>query len=309
MGTLLVPDARDRHDAHGYPEADEEYKILLRSLDPGDVKWEFSLVSGYFKQADDETDDMKFEYIREDFGRKKLWSDIRACLEKINAEAAESVRYKVLFLARHGQGWHNIASAKYLAQEWHDKWRFLGDDGAITWGPDPKLTDLGVEQARDNGRAWSHQLQMGAPIPSLHYVSPLERSCHTLHETWQGVEIGRPIVSELVRETNGLHLCHKRSCKDDIAKRNPSFRFEPGFTDRDELFEAFERREHYHEQFLRANMFLQQLFERHPHDHFVSITSHAGMIRAFISVIGHRKFTVPTGGMVPVVVRAERKYR
>ncbi|MCC3263300.1 hypothetical protein LLE87_34580, partial [Paenibacillus polymyxa] len=84
-----------------------------------------------------------------------------------------------------------------------------------------------------------------------------------------------------------------------------SFTFEDNFTEKDQLFDSFQRREEYYEQFLRANRFLQNLFDTFK-DEYVSITSHAGMIRAFITVVGHRKFTVPTGGMVPVVVKGTR---
>lgn len=306
MSTLLTADARDWHDAHGYPEADVVYaEALEKQKNCGGFSWTFELVDGFFKQSDDETDDMAFEYTKQDFGRKMTWEEIRSKVHELNAKSNENTCYKVLFLARHGQGWHNIASAKYLAQEWHDKWRFLGYDGEITWGPDPHLTELGVKQAQENRDAWGHQLQMNAPIPTVHFVSPLQRSCRTLEETWRGIEISPPIVSELVRETIGLHLCHKRSKKLEIQNRFPSFTFEDNFTEKDQLFDSFQRREEYYEQFLRANRFLQNLFDTFK-DEYVSITSHAGMIRAFITVVGHRKFTVPTGGMVPVVVKGTR---
>lgn len=308
MPTLLTADTRDWHDAHGYLEADDEYRQLLeqKKSEGENFPWTFSPESGFFKQSDDETDDMTFLYTNEDFGRKMPWPELVDAIKLLNQNSAENINYKVVFLARHGQGWHNIASQKYLAQEWHDKWRFLGYDGEITWGPDPQLTDLGIKQADENRLAWNQQLKLHAPIPTVHYVSPLQRSSRTLVETWKDIPIAPPIVTELVRETIGLHLCHKRSTKTEIANRHPAFVFEENFTERDEIFESFQRREQFSEQFLRANQFLQHLFSNHPDDEFVSITCHAGMIRAFISVIGHRKFTVPTGGMVPVVIKATR---
>lgn len=133
--SLLVPNARDRVDTHGDLDQDEVYYEKIAKLQH-ELPWEFTLVSGFFKQSDAMTDDMTFNYVEEDFGCQADWATLLARLRELNDNSPENECYKLLFLARHGQGFHNIASAKYLKQAWTEKWRFLGGDGEIVWGPD-----------------------------------------------------------------------------------------------------------------------------------------------------------------------------
>lgn len=327
--SLLVPSARDRVDSHSDLDQDELYYEQIAQLqntqDPITGKdaypWSFAPILGFFKQTELLTDDLLFNYTEEDLGRLNSWEDIINKIEQLNVSSPVNESYKVLFLARHGEGWHNIASHKYSPEEWITKWRFLGTDGELTWGPDADLTELGINQAKENNKVWKDQVTKGAPIPSQFYVSPLKRSCHTLIHTWQDIKISSPIVAEKLRETIGIHLCHKRSTKSEITKNFPAFQFEQGFSEIDHLNEDYSvNREKLHQQFLRVNNFLQELFEQDwldgkaqvykgklQRDTFVSITSHAGTIRSFITVINHRKFTISTGGMIPIVVKGTRK--
>lgn len=113
---------------------------------------------------------------------------------------------------------------------------------------------------------------------------------------------------ENLRETIGLHLCHKRSTKSQLQSKFPNLVFPEDFEEEDELFEAYvnPRREQLYEQFARIHSVLQNIFDNDSND-ILSITSHAGTIRAFITVIGHRKFTIPTGGMIPIVVKGVKE--
>lgn len=307
--SLLIPNERDHWDAHGDLDQDD---IFFENRDSRNSKvseyWEFEPVHGFFKQSDESTNDMEFNYGLDDFGIEPAnWESLVDKLNQLNALASQDEQYKLLFLARHGQGWHNAAHAKYTAEEWHKKWRFLGTDGVIEWGPDANLTQLGIDQAKENNQLWKEQLQKGAPIPTKFYVSPLRRSSYTLKHTWEGIEIPRPHVAENVRETIGLHPCHQRSTKTVISQRFPEFQFSPEFSEHDHLWDQFTPgREKLHEQFLRVNLFLESVFENDRDHSIISITSHAGTIRAFISSIGHRKFTIPTGGMIPVVVKGRK---
>lgn len=62
------------------------------------------------------------------------------------------------FLARHGQGFHNVKHNEN-PQLWDDYWSHLNTDGKIVWGPDPELTELGIEQAKDNNIAWTKEIE------------------------------------------------------------------------------------------------------------------------------------------------------
>lgn len=306
--SLLIPDARDHIDAHADLDQDELYEKLLEETKqqfPHQYQWQFAPVDGFFKQSLLQTDDMQFNYT-DDFGVLKPWDEVTSELHRLN-QASENIQYKLLFLARHGQGWHNIASQKYPKHEWMSKWRFLGTDGELTWGPDANLTDLGIKQAQENNVAWTKQLENGAPLPSRFLVSPLQRSIHTLKHTWHDKNYPRPLVVENLRETIGIHLCHQRSPKSIIQKQFDFLDFEDSFTEQDILAQKYSvKREELNQQFLRINGVLQSIFTDCD-DNIILITSHAGTIRSFITVIGHRKFTIPTGGMIPIVVRGERK--
>ncbi|CAK7890883.1 hypothetical protein CAAN1_01S00936 [[Candida] anglica] len=305
--SLLIPNKRDWVDAHSDLDEDvlfhekwQESKVNLNSY------WKFEPVANFFKQTDESTDDMAFNYATEDFGIKSDWETLKEELKELNASSKYGEKYKLLFLARHGQGWHNVASVKYSPEDWFNKWRLLGTDGELTWGPDANLTPLGVNQAKENNQLWKEQLAKGAPFPTKFIVSPLQRSSHTLVHTWEGINIPNPIVVEKVRETIGANICHQRATKTIIGQRFSTFEFEPEFTENDEIFDKFTPgREKLHQQFLRVNEFLQELFENDDNT-VISITSHAGTIRAFITAVGHRKFTIPTGGMIPIVIRGEK---
>lgn len=323
--SLLIPTECDYEDAHGGdPKQEEIYKeeiAKLQKTTDTNFPWKFEVVPGFFKQSDDSTDDLKFNYATDNFGRIGLWEEIIARLQELNKNAADNEVYKLLFLARHGQGYHNVIVNKYGIEQWNKKWHSLTTDGELIYAPDPMLTDLGISQAKENNQAWREQLKQGAPIPSKFYVSPLQRSCHTVVHTWDGIKPTslHPLVYEGVRETLGLNLCDKRSTRTVICERFEKphgFNIDDTVTENDELYKD-DYRETLVEQSIRLNKFLQYLFEQDftgtqvnrskaLDDIFVSITSHAGTIRSFITVLGHRHFTISTGGMIPIVVKATR---
>lgn len=324
--SFLIPTVADHADAHEEAEEEVKYHQKLQQLKQFEQSpWAFEVIKGFFKQAEPETDDLKFNYATEDMGRLKPWSTIIEELNQLNANANSNECYKLLFLARHGQGYHNVVINKYSYEEWYRKWYKETHDGEVQFAPDPMLTDLGINQAKENNALWADQVAKGAPIPAKFFVSPLQRSSHTLVHTWSGLkpETARPVVTEAIRETCGLNLCDKRSSKTVIHERfgKHGFVFEEGFTEEDEFFDH-DNREPLHQHALRTNQFLQNLFDQDfdktrnqvdrakAHSNtFISTTSHAGTIRTFIMVLGHRHFTISTGGMIPVVVKARRFIR
>lgn len=47
------------------------------------------------------------------------WGEFKKEIARLNEEADEDVRYKVLFMARHGQGYHNTAVKFYGQEMWN----------------------------------------------------------------------------------------------------------------------------------------------------------------------------------------------
>lgn len=329
--SLLIPTTNDYDDAHGQESEEVVYQEKLSQLSDsmnsnGNLvyPWAFETVNGFFKQSDPTTDDLEFNYATEDFGKTKSWPQMMEEIEKLNKEAGENECYKLLFLARHGQGFHNVCVNKYGAEEWYRKWHSMRTDGEMVWAPDPMLTELGINQAKENNQAWKAQIAKGAPIPSKFFVSPLQRSSHTLVYTWNDIkpEEKRPLVTESIRETMGLNLCDKRSSASVIRERFGKYGFIlDELTEEDESYLP-DTREKLHEQAIRVNGFLQNLFNEDWNDatsatdplkklqnSVISTTSHAGTIRCFIMVLGHRHFTISTGGMIPIVVKGTRRLK
>lgn len=309
-------------------EIQEQKPLYLQAIEKlsnesNKYNWKFNVVQGFFKQTDDETNDVEFNYVVSDFGIKKPWNEIISDLQNLNEKAEDNVLYKLVFFARHGQGYHNVVLEKYGLDAWYrDGWNKKTHDGDMEYAPDPMLTDLGINQAKENNRAWQQQVAKGAPIPNKFFVSPLQRSSRTLVYTWDGIKESwkHPVVTERLRETSGVTLCDKRSKKSVIKQRfeQYGFVFEDGFTEEDEFFDP-NHREVLHEHGIRSNEFLQDLFEADynkaegavdkglaKQNTFISTTSHAGTIRSFIMVLNHRDFTIPTGGMIPIVIKATR---
>ena len=74
---------------------------------------------------------------------------------------------------------------------------------------------------------------------------------------------------------------------------------------RDELWRA-DHRETFDEHDVRTRRLLKDVFTHDPHL-FVSFTSHSGAIASLLRVIGHVQFKLPTGGLLPVLIKATRK--
>lgn len=306
---LLTPSAEDYRAAYSNQDGVDEYYRLEPTLDS---KWTFDSVGGFFAQDDPNTDDTQFNYIL-DFGKLKTWKEILDELTRLNEASDKNTAYKLIFCARHGQGFHNVCQAKYGIQAWREKWHALTTDGEITWAIDPLLTEIGRQQARDNHDGWARELQLGAKVPAKFFVSPLQRTCQTFEITWDGlVPEDRVVkVDEMIRETIGLDLCDQRSTRSVIELRFPKLKLDDDVTEEDILFKA-DLRELLPERTIRVNNFLQALFEADRQytdkiaNQLVSLTCHAGTIRLILIATHHRPFTIPTGGMIPVLVKATK---
>lgn len=279
-----------------------------------DEFWRFSIVPDVFKQSDEETDENKFDFLKENFGRLKPWQEIVSKLQQLNAAAkSDNEVYKLFFLSRHGQGYHNLAHLKYGEKEWNEHWSKLDGDGNWTWGPDPELTELGKLQAKDNNYQWKEELKdFGKILPQKWYSSPFTRSIDTLIGTWEDiVDLSKvkPFILENLRETIGVHTCDKRSARTIIAKKcEPvGFEIEPDLVEED-IYWKPDYRETIGEQAIRMNESFQYILDTTSKDEsIISITSHSGSIRAQLLVLGHRPFAVGTGGMIPVFVKATKQ--
>lgn len=214
----------------------------------------------------------------------------------------------MLFLGRHGQGWHNVAESQYGTHAWDCYYSYLDGYDGITWA-DAHLTPTGEQQAREVHALWEEQLRHGMPTPDTFYVSPLTRTLQTADLSFKNLDWPRekayqPYVKELLREALGVHTCDRRSTRTQIEQAFPHVTFEPGFEDADPLWEA-DYREPRSARRYRLAVFLDDVFASDKGT-FLSFTSHSGALRSILAAVGHRDFALETGGVIPVVVKAER---
>ncbi|MCJ1338970.1 hypothetical protein MMC09_004259 [Bachmanniomyces sp. S44760] len=285
------------------------------------VTRKYSTVTGYFQQDNLDVDGNTFDYTATNFGlisrsydgegeqpQGTQWQRFEAEVDRLNRQSPKSVVYKVLFLGRHGEGFHNVAERKYGTEAWDTYWSKLDGDGTLTWA-DAHLTETGIKQAHIAGHFWAEEIkEEKIPLPEGYYASPLDRCLTTATITFQGLDSPaeyefRPVVKELLREVNGVHTCDQRSPKSEIQRRHPKARFESSFTEKDELWQPDER-ETDAKVDERLKRLLDDVFEN-DHASFVSFTSHSGAIASILRVLGHRKFPLVTGAVMPVLVRCE----
>ena len=91
--SLLIPTPRDRHDAHGDLEEDNAYyNLLIKEQNSTNNRyiWKFEPVKGFFKQTDEQTDDMAFRYTEQKLGRLDDWEKIVADLQQLNRDSPDN---------------------------------------------------------------------------------------------------------------------------------------------------------------------------------------------------------------------------
>lgn len=102
----------------------------------------------------------------------------------------------------------------------------------------------------------------------------------------------------------GEHTCDRRSPASAIASEYPEYRFEPGFAEEDELWDPKIRESDQHRN-ERLRCLLDDIFDNDENT-YLSLTAHSGAITSILEVVGHRKFPLATGAVIPVVVEARR---
>lgn len=101
-----------------------------------------------------------------------------------------------------------------------------------------------------------------------------------------------------------MHTCDKRRTASYIQSTFPHLTLEPGFSELDPLWQADYREPKLARRYRLATL-LDEIFA-HDKGTFLSFTSHSGAIGSILEVVGHRQFALETGGVIPVLVRADR---
>lgn len=216
-------------------------------------------------------------------------------------------------MGRHGQGFHNAAETYYGTPAWNCYWAELNGNATASW-EDAHLTVPGIVQAQIANAFWASRIsQQKIHTPDSFYTSPLFRCASTANITFSGLELGThggnrkfvPTVKELLREGISIHTCDHRSNKTYIHKNFPTYKFEAGFVEHDPLWNGVTS-ESSTAQAYRSQIVLDDIFTNDK-GVYISFTSHSGEIGSILSVLNHRSFSLNTGAIIPVLVRAEKK--
>ncbi|KAH0566506.1 hypothetical protein GP486_000087 [Trichoglossum hirsutum] len=267
---------------------------MSEAYEPSYIK--YTTITGFFLQDDPKTDPRTFDYKATNFGlinrtydtdheydpehKKTQWQRFQHRVFRYNHESGKNVQYKVLFLGRHGEGYHNVAEAFYGTHDWD-----LDGNGTIVWA-DAHLTGSGITEAQKAHEFWRGEIATEKiPVPERYYTSPLSRCLATANITFGGLDLPSrhpfiPEIKEKLRETMGVHTCDRRSSKAYIHENYPSYTFELGFAESDELWVP-NLRESDSAQTKRSKELLDDIFS-HDASTFISFSSHSGEIAAIL---------------------------
>ncbi|KAL8783374.1 MAG: hypothetical protein Q9213_004693 [Squamulea squamosa] len=284
----------------------------------------YSVVTGYFLQDEASTNASTFNFINTNFGLinrtyatdtrldpkgiKTQWQRFENQVFRLNRESGRTIQYKLLFMGRHGEGYHNAAESYYGTPGWNCYYSLLDGNETVTWA-DARLTSKGITQALAVNAFWASEIKnQKITTPQSYYTSPLTRCLTTANLTFSGLQLPSrhpfiPTVKEFFREGISGHTCDRRGSRSYIQNAFPSYRIEPGFVETDQLWQAYHS-EPQVDQDIRSRAVLDDVFSTDS-ETYISITSHSGEIASLLRVLGHRPFSLSTGAVIPVLVKAE----
>ena len=261
----------------------------------------YTTIAGYFLQDEPLTNATTFNFTSTNFGlinrtypndlsthggsRLTQWQRFKRQVSHLNRHAPRDVEYKVLYMGRHGNGYHNAAETYYGTPAWNCYYSIRDGNSTIRWD-DAHLTPLGVTQALTANQFWKTEIEVQKiPTPQSYYTSPLTRCLQTANLTFSGLPLPRqypfaPEVKELFREGISGHTCDRRGSKTYISNAFPDYRIEPGFTEMDQLWQSLHA-ETPIDQDIRSKKVLDDVFSNDDST-YISITSHSGEIASLL---------------------------
>ena len=273
----------------------------------------YTTVTGYFLQDELSTNASTFNFMTTNFGlinrtypadaalrshyNLTQWQRFKRQVGQLNREAPRGTEYKLLYMGRHGDGYHNDAQAYYGTPAWNCYYSELDGNSTVTWS-DAHLSPLGVTQALAVNEFWASEIKnQKIPTPQSYYTSPLTRCLQTANYTFNGLDLPAthpfiPEVKEYFREGISGHTCDRRSNKTYIQNLFPSYKIEPDFTQDDELWVALHG-ETSTDQAVRSKKVLDSVFSTDSST-YISITSHSGEIGSILSGMSLSRTLLPS---------------
>lgn len=259
----------------------------------------YEVVTGVFQQDDASTDPSTFDFIQSNFGLinrtypsdpktpdskyATQWQRLNKYVKYLNKE--KKTRYSLLFLGRHGEGYHNAAESYFGTPAWNCYWAEREGNATATWA-DAKLTQNGIKQAQDVNAFWQHLVSdEKITAPESYYTSPLYRCLDTAKINFANLPLPKkspfvPIIKEYLREGITAHTCNRRSSKTYIHENFPTYKFEKGFPENDPLWKELTN-EPSSAQDIRSKALLDDVFSSDDST-YISMTAHSGEISSLL---------------------------
>lgn len=122
-------------------------------------------------------------------GEKPKWERFTNHVAALNHRADGNAVYKLLYLARHGEAYHNVAQSYYGSQCWDCYWSQQDGNGSTTWR-DAEMTPNGVRQMLAANTFWRETApELKIPFPESFYVSPMARTLSTANLTFASLPL------------------------------------------------------------------------------------------------------------------------
>ncbi|RSH93007.1 hypothetical protein EHS25_008455 [Saitozyma podzolica] len=97
----------------------------------------YTVVRGFFVQSEPDFNATDYDVLSDSFGlmdkSPNRWVTFSRHVDSLNEQSDRHTSYKVLFLARHGEGYHNVAERLYGTSAWNCHWSKRHSDGDMTW--------------------------------------------------------------------------------------------------------------------------------------------------------------------------------
>ncbi|KAF2149393.1 phosphoglycerate mutase-like protein [Myriangium duriaei CBS 260.36] len=292
------------------------------TVDHGKAYIKYTTVTGFFLQDLNTTNQTGFDYATVNFGllnrtypdetpsdcRLPQWGRFDKYLTRLNRYADRNTHYKLLFIGRHGEGYHNAAETFYGTPAWNCYWSEQPGNSTNSWS-DARLTPNGIAQASKANAYWARlQTEQRITTPQSFYVSPLTRCLQTANTTFASLSLPKkypfhPTVKEFLRESISIHTCDRRSSRSYIQSLFPSWSIDPTLTQSDELWSGITAETNSAQDY-RSTIVLDDIFSS-DRNRVISLTTHSGETGSLLRVLGHRAFSLGTGQIIPVLVKAE----
>lgn len=235
------------------------------------------------------------------------WPRFAEYVRALNRDAPDGVRYKVLYLTRHGVGYHNQKSVEVGVEAWDTHWALLNGDGVNYWF-DSYLAPEGEAQAGALSTFYDELFtQYGVPLPDTVYTSPLSRCLQTTDLAYRGILPApfRAVIKENLRERWTGHTCDRRRTRTHIGEHwaDKGYVFEDGFTEGDPL--GWDQHETDADHVRRKQAALDDLWTD-DEGQFLLVVCHSFAIRSIQMLLGLTPFRVKEGSSMAMLIKGDK---